>query len=729
MRLSINRSQLKLAILGTSFAGLVTFATAFAAPAPQESAKASEYFVKLREFQIPFNAPASKEISSVRLFVSPDEGKSWQLHETVPRTSEGFSFRAAAEGRYLFQLQTVNELGESLPTNQPPLQVIVDTTAPTSTVETDTTSEGRLKVNATASDTYLNFESAQMRYRTNADTAWRLLPIEKFSQAGGTGHFDVLATPPPCRRVEIEFSIEDRAGNLTRTLHQMEMPRTAMGDRELQLASSPIPQKPATQPSTPQIGGMRFGNDTAAASPFSATQYNPNGQSVVPNNRLYPRDMRNQPLHSSSEVWSPESSAQPYEEGRSYQGNSPATRNSMDRELPPDVTGPARYPTSTFSGGPATSTTPDRETMRSPNATANDGRYPVDRSPGRFVSDRQDQYEELPAPKEFAQSPAEARPQAQAQPPMQREQQLQFDPLRLSGPQSPASQSQQEFYTSQPMRPDGLSQQQSYPPRTNDLGIGRTDSGVMNAGDMNSGEMNSGEMNTGEMNTGRQHEIQRFTPGPSQRTSPADLAHHCSSRSFFLEYDLASEGSQVQHVELWATEDEGKTWTPWGEDLDRTSPAELIVGRDGVFGFQIVTAYKNGQVSARPTAGSEADAWINVDTTEPQTTITRAVFGDGAATGILVIDYTCSDAHLTERPIMLSYARSLDGPWQPIATGQRNQGTFAWKVPNEIPERFYLKIEAVDKAGNVGAYRLEMPIDSQGRVPTGRILRIRPIEQ
>ena len=214
--------------------------------------------------------------------------------------------------------------------------------------------------------------------------------------------------------------------------------------------------------------------------------------------------------------------------------------------------------------------------------------------------------------------------------------------------------------------------------------------------------------------------------GPAQ--TPVGQAFHCNSRSFSLDYSLnAAAGSALADVELWGTEDGGSTWQKWGSDPDRQSPFDVQVGNDGLFGFRMVIVSQNGKVSNLPKQGDSADAWINVDMSKPVAKITRAVYGEGHEAGMLVIDYTCTDDNLHERPITLSYSETQSGPWVTLASGLKNSGIYLWKADSNLPENIFLRLESVDKAGNVGMHTLDLPINVQGLSPRGRIQGFRPI--
>lgn len=205
-------------------------------------------------------------------------------------------------------------------------------------------------------------------------------------------------------------------------------------------------------------------------------------------------------------------------------------------------------------------------------------------------------------------------------------------------------------------------------------------------------------------------------------------AFHCKSQAFSLDYSVeAMGGSTLSKVELWGTEDGGLTWEEWGADPDRQSPFDVQVGNDGLFGFRMVIVSTSGLVSNRPKNGDTADVWINVDTALPKVQIKRAVYGEGPEEGLLVIDYDCTDGHLVDRPISLAYSEGIDGPWSKIASGLSNSGTYLWKADPNLPRQIFLRVEAVDKSGNIGMHRLDVPIDTNGLIPRGRIQGIRPI--
>ncbi len=201
-----------------------------------------------------------------------------------------------------------------------------------------------------------------------------------------------------------------------------------------------------------------------------------------------------------------------------------------------------------------------------------------------------------------------------------------------------------------------------------------------------------------------------------------------SSRKFSLEYEVESTGlAGVSDVELWGTRDRGLTWKRWGADPDRQSPFDIETNHDGAYGFRIVVVANNGLATPRPIENDLPDIFVVVDTQRPEVRITGAAYGEGNHTGSLVIRYQCTDLHLTERPISLSFGPSTAGPWTTIAAGLINEGAYLWPADPHLPRQIYLRIDGIDLAGNEGSYVLDTPIDVQGLAPRARIRGFNPL--
>jgi hypothetical protein len=167
-----------------------------------------------------------------------------------------------------------------------------------------------------------------------------------------------------------------------------------------------------------------------------------------------------------------------------------------------------------------------------------------------------------------------------------------------------------------------------------------------------------------------------------------------------LEYRIDHVGpSGVGKVEVWYTSDQGATWRRLCEDADKRSPAEFDLPGDGVYGVRVAVANGNGFGGRPPVAGDPPHVWIEVDTIAPVVHLKEIdPITNG---GPLEIQWTASDKNLTGSGINLYYAVRKEGPWQSIARGVKNDGRYKWAFPGDQGGQFFIRVEAVDQAGNV----------------------------
>ncbi|HMO15730.1 MAG TPA: hypothetical protein PKD64_16615 [Pirellulaceae bacterium] len=217
----------------------------------------------------------------------------------------------------------------------------------------------------------------------------------------------------------------------------------------------------------------------------------------------------------------------------------------------------------------------------------------------------------------------------------------------------------------------------------------------------------------------------------SERRIPEALlssAKPINSQRFSLDYEIDAVGpSGVKEITLWCTTDGGQNWRAWGVDEDRVTPFKVEVPQDGLYGFRIVISSNDGLSGRMPRPGDSPDVLLLVDTKSPTASITSAPFGTGAEVGHLVIQWQADDEYLALRPITLSYSRQSQGPWTTIAAGLRNEGRYIWKPELQVPDQVYLRLEAIDTAGNAGIDISALPLDIAGLKPRGHIRDVRPI--
>jgi len=90
--------------------------------------------VNKRTFQIPIHLDRDEGIRELALYVSRDQGKTWEVAVKAAPTEKAFSFVAPADGEYWFTVQTTGRDGRLFPASvggaPAALKVYVDTKAP-----------------------------------------------------------------------------------------------------------------------------------------------------------------------------------------------------------------------------------------------------------------------------------------------------------------------------------------------------------------------------------------------------------------------------------------------------------------------------------------------------------------------------------------------------------------------------------------------------------------------
>jgi hypothetical protein len=209
-----------------------------------------------------------------------------------------------------------------------------------------------------------------------------------------------------------------------------------------------------------------------------------------------------------------------------------------------------------------------------------------------------------------------------------------------------------------------------------------------------------------------------------------------NNKQISLSYDLRDVGpSGVSSVELWYTLQQGRSWAKLTEyPIDLKNPMEardtkkltFEVNDEGVYGITLVAKSGVGLGDRPPQPGERPHFWIEVDLTKPVVQLQEVKVGTGFDKGKLTIDWKATDKNLGFNPIKLSYADDKAGQWTTIAEKLGNSGRYIWRMPEALPFQFYVKVEASDRAGNVGegltADRVKVDLSQ----PKAKILDIVP---
>ena len=142
---------------------------------------------------------------------------------------------------------------------------------------------------------------------------------------------------------------------------------------------------------------------------------------------------------------------------------------------------------------------------------------------------------------------------------------------------------------------------------------------------------------------------------------------------FKLQYaieDAGPDGPAI--VELWMTQDGGRTWIRRGEDPDRVSPFDVDLGGEGTFGLSLVARSASGLGDQPPAPGDPPQTWVEVDATPPAVQLYPPQIGTGPHAGKVAITWRASDLHLAPRSVSLFWRP--DQPGASLAADRRWPG-------------------------------------------------------
>jgi hypothetical protein len=219
--------------------------------------------------------------------------------------------------------------------------------------------------------------------------------------------------------------------------------------------------------------------------------------------------------------------------------------------------------------------------------------------------------------------------------------------------------------------------------------------------------------------------------GPTPDQTPRGKVLMVNKRKIQLNYKIDDFGpSGVSTVEVWYTFDT-KKWTLYSsnkidKDTPRNQPYIVEMGGEGRYGFTLIAKSGVGFSDPPPAVGDEPQIWVEVDETPPAVRLISVDVGRGPETGTITIRWSATDKFLADKPITISYAASENGSpvsqWTTIAQNIGNDGKYVWKMPDGVPFKMHIKVEAVDQAGNVGRDEARQPIPVDLKIPKVTII-------
>jgi hypothetical protein len=219
--------------------------------------------------------------------------------------------------------------------------------------------------------------------------------------------------------------------------------------------------------------------------------------------------------------------------------------------------------------------------------------------------------------------------------------------------------------------------------------------------------------------------VQESTGRPNDKPATPSV-QVINSRKFRIGYKLHDvEPERVAAIELYITQDGGAAWFRYPEeDKDKQSPMQVEVRKEGTYGFALGVRTSDGQATEVPKNGDAPAIEVVVDETPPQIELLPLRQGRDQNADKVLIQWSYSDAFPAEQPISLYYAADASGPWHRISDWMENTGKFVWKVDNDLPPRFLVRVEARDRAGNMRTAETPKPVALHPTSPASPTARV-----
>lgn len=202
--------------------------------------------------------------------------------------------------------------------------------------------------------------------------------------------------------------------------------------------------------------------------------------------------------------------------------------------------------------------------------------------------------------------------------------------------------------------------------------------------------------------------------------SASPIIRIVNSKRISFSYELRDTGTAGSNtIELWSTRDM-KIWKKCEVSRPAPNTYSLEVKDDGLYGFTLVARNNLASGSTGPRVGDMPQVWVTVDTIRPLVQLQGVDLNLTAKSPTLVIRWNAHDRNFNRKPVTISYAEQAEGPWVALASGVENTGRYEMAPTVSLPHRFFVRVEAVDTAGNAGtsqtnsAIRLELPLQQTG---------------
>jgi uncharacterized protein (TIGR03067 family) len=186
--------------------------------------------------------------------------------------------------------------------------------------------------------------------------------------------------------------------------------------------------------------------------------------------------------------------------------------------------------------------------------------------------------------------------------------------------------------------------------------------------------------------------VSRVKPA-RDRPADTDKVYHLRERHFSIPFAF-TEPARVELVNLFVSEDEGRSWRPVDSAAPNQKQFRYRAAKDGTYWFAVQSVSPEGTLC--PARNEELTPGIKVcvDTCPPEVRLRRT--DDGIAWEIRDENPDPSTLKLRFRPL----EAGEDAPWAELPVEQKASGSFRWGPKNAPNEAVVISLSVRDRAGN-----------------------------
>ena len=171
------------------------------------------FYMNHRGFQIPIRIQADKkaDVKELVLWVSRNEGGTWEIQNRARPDAKSFDFMSQADGMFYFSVAVIDQAGRMDPPDvyKAPVgqKIYIDTTKPAVRITAAERVADEIRVSWEAREERPEWSSLRLEWRTATGSQWTPLPI----QPGERGNY--ILRPGVAGDVVLRLSMRDLAGN------------------------------------------------------------------------------------------------------------------------------------------------------------------------------------------------------------------------------------------------------------------------------------------------------------------------------------------------------------------------------------------------------------------------------------------------------------------------------------------------------------------------------------